>query len=166
MADITSEELWKLSAEKGDLFWYWVNKAKNVDKFTGLDVIRFITKNCDNSDLNFVREFLLGDYNLDKLYGRGQVTPEDRFEFTTWELIAKTMSWVGDLMGDLYNFATEGEWPFILTDKVYSHQYRFQLLYDAWIAHYMRMYHKDEDIVLDPWYSYPENFYEIPWWSV
>jgi hypothetical protein len=151
-------ELLEQSGQK-ELFWYWKKKAKYVKKFTGLDIIRIYSFHVDPSDREFVNKFLGFDYNLRTLYG--DIENQQAYDQTTWGLLSLTLSYVGDLWADIYAFKSlmpmQYSWP--------THVTRFKYLYNAWLAHYMRMHNKDDtDIDLNETYPYPEPLAEDPWW--
>ena len=161
---MTKEDYNLLREEIGYFYWYWKNKAKYVKKFTGLDIVRFLTYNVDDSDREMVKKFLLSDYNLPSLFGvEGEDVSPGTYKYTTWELLAKTMQWQGEVWEDVYAFTHH--LPMI--HSINHHIDAMETLYNAWLAHYYRMFHKDDiEMALDDFYPYPSELEEIPWWSI
>lgn len=158
---MTVEDYRFLVSEMGDFYWYWQNKAKHVKKFTAMDIIRYFSFNMDQSDKDFLMEFFSRDSDLKTLYGE-ESYPPGTYRWTTWELLAYTMASMAEIASEIY-LAMHG---FGLMFGIKAHK-RAMTLYNAWMAHYMRMMNlADKNYLPDVFHPYPPDMDEDPWWMV
>jgi len=164
---MSNEEYEQLLYEIDTMEWYWKSKARHKNEFTAYDIIRFITYNIDQSDLEYIIEWFRVNDDQIALYGEyndpDRYIDPDSHELTTWQILAMTMHW-------LYKFVSLITGPIGWADtgmiwKLYDQGID---LWFTWNTHYNRMVHLN-----DPVWKYSELLTfdylpiqdEIPWWS-